>query len=231
MAFEDLHTKYVADAIDLPPAADLIAMLDDGETYETLAETFDCHPSTIATRVTRSGLRAQTPVPASTPGTVTDVEDETPPASSSTSPLPLLGAGEFPTWMARGTCHQTDPELFFPEKGGSTREAKKICTACPVQAECLDYALDNDERFGIWGGLSERERRKVKRAMQDAAGQVRVACPRCSQDFENAAALATHVRVHDRTDVACPHCDHVGKGAAGLAVHIHHSHPDFRNAS
>ncbi|GIG29895.1 WhiB family transcriptional regulator [Cellulomonas marina] len=66
-------------------------------------------------------------------------------------------------WQERALCAQTDPEAFFPEKGGSTREAKKVCVSCEVRAECLDYALANDERFGIWGGLSERERRKLKR--------------------------------------------------------------------
>jgi len=66
-------------------------------------------------------------------------------------------------WQERALCAQTDPEAFFPEKGGSTREAKKVCSGCEVRAECLDYALENDERFGIWGGLSERERRKLKR--------------------------------------------------------------------
>lgn len=66
-------------------------------------------------------------------------------------------------WQERALCAQTDPEAFFPEKGGSTREAKKICTGCEVKAECLEYALANDERFGIWGGLSERERRRIKR--------------------------------------------------------------------
>lgn len=66
-------------------------------------------------------------------------------------------------WQERALCAQTDPEAFFPEKGGSTREAKKVCTQCDVKAECLEYALANDERFGIWGGLSERERRKLKR--------------------------------------------------------------------
>ena len=66
-------------------------------------------------------------------------------------------------WQERALCAQTDPEAFFPEKGGSTREAKKVCTQCDVRAECLEYALANDERFGIWGGLSERERRKLKR--------------------------------------------------------------------
>ena len=67
-------------------------------------------------------------------------------------------------WHERALCAQTDPEAFFPEKGGSTREAKKICTGCEVRAECLTYALAHDERFGIWGGLSERERRRLKRA-------------------------------------------------------------------
>ena len=62
-------------------------------------------------------------------------------------------------------CAQTDPEAFFPEKGGSTREAKRICLGCEVRDACLDYALANDERFGIWGGLSERERRRLKRGI------------------------------------------------------------------
>jgi WhiB family redox-sensing transcriptional regulator len=66
-------------------------------------------------------------------------------------------------WQERALCAQTDPEAFFPEKGGSTREAKKVCGSCEVRSECLDYALAHDERFGIWGGLSERERRKLKR--------------------------------------------------------------------
>jgi WhiB family redox-sensing transcriptional regulator len=65
-------------------------------------------------------------------------------------------------WQQRALCAQTDPEAFFPEKGGSTREAKKVCASCDVRAECLDYALANDERFGIWGGYSERERRRLK---------------------------------------------------------------------
>lgn len=68
-------------------------------------------------------------------------------------------------WQERALCAQTDPEAFFPEKGGSTREAKSVCAACDVRAECLEYALTNDERFGIWGGLSERERRKLKRRL------------------------------------------------------------------
>lgn len=68
-------------------------------------------------------------------------------------------------WQDRALCAQTDPEAFFPEKGGSTREAKRICLGCEVRGECLEYALSNDERFGIWGGLSERERRRLKRGI------------------------------------------------------------------
>ena len=67
------------------------------------------------------------------------------------------------SWQDSALCAQTDPEAFFPEKGGSTREAKRVCRSCEVRAECLEYALENDERFGIWGGLSERERRRLKR--------------------------------------------------------------------
>jgi len=68
-------------------------------------------------------------------------------------------------WQDRALCAQTDPEAFFPEKGGSTREAKRICQGCEVRDACLEYALANDERFGIWGGLSERERRRIKRGV------------------------------------------------------------------
>jgi WhiB family transcriptional regulator, redox-sensing transcriptional regulator len=68
-------------------------------------------------------------------------------------------------WQERGLCAQTDPEAFFPEKGGSTREAKRICMGCEVRDKCLEYALAHDERFGIWGGLSERERRRLKRGI------------------------------------------------------------------
>ena len=75
----------------------------------------------------------------------------------------LDGDAEELGWQERALCAQTDPEAFFPEKGGSTREAKRVCLTCDVRDECLEYALLKDERFGIWGGLSERERRKLKK--------------------------------------------------------------------
>ena len=77
-----------------------------------------------------------------------------------TTALALLNP---PDWQAESLCAQTDPEAFFPEKGGSTREAKRICSRCHVKTDCLRYALDRDERFGVWGGLSERERRALMR--------------------------------------------------------------------
>jgi WhiB family transcriptional regulator, redox-sensing transcriptional regulator len=71
-------------------------------------------------------------------------------------------------WRLDALCAETDPEAFFPEKGGSTRDAKRVCTGCPVRAECLEFALANDERFGIWGGLSERERRRLRLQRQNS---------------------------------------------------------------
>ncbi len=66
-------------------------------------------------------------------------------------------------WQIDALCTETDPELFFPEKGGSTRQAKQVCMACEVRTECLEYALATGERFGIFGGKSERERRAIAR--------------------------------------------------------------------
>jgi WhiB family transcriptional regulator, redox-sensing transcriptional regulator len=66
-------------------------------------------------------------------------------------------------WQESALCAQTGPDFFFPAPGSSTREAKKLCGACPEQAACLAYALENDERFGVWGGLSERERLRLRR--------------------------------------------------------------------
>lgn len=110
--------------------------------------------------------------------TVSDLDDEQlkaelhnwNPASDDIDLLALLGVtgqDDDLEWQERALCAQTDPEAFFPEKGGSTREAKRICLGCEVRAECLEYALTHSERFGIWGGLSERERRKLTREAPD----------------------------------------------------------------
>jgi len=69
-----------------------------------------------------------------------------------------------PGWQDLANCLGVDPDLFFPERGASTREAKEVCRGCVVQHECLEAALANGEKFGIWGGMSERERRRIRRA-------------------------------------------------------------------
>ena len=66
-------------------------------------------------------------------------------------------------WRNQARCAEVDGEIFFPEKGGSTQAGKKVCRGCEVRAECLDYALGNRELHGIWGGMSDRERRRLWR--------------------------------------------------------------------
>jgi WhiB family redox-sensing transcriptional regulator len=80
-----------------------------------------------------------------------------------------------PTWWSRARCLSADPVLFFPEIGGSTREGKAVCNGvqgvrgpCPVRDECLAFAFENRQHFGIWGGLSENERQELKRRERQA---------------------------------------------------------------
>lgn len=66
-------------------------------------------------------------------------------------------------WQGDALCAQTDIEAFFPEHGSSVRAAKKICAMCEVKGQCLRYALENDEKSGVWGGLDSRERKALKK--------------------------------------------------------------------
>jgi WhiB family transcriptional regulator, redox-sensing transcriptional regulator len=66
-------------------------------------------------------------------------------------------------WQQGALCAQVGADFFFPEPGSSVREAKRICQLCEMRATCLEYALENDERFGVWGGLSEKERLDLRR--------------------------------------------------------------------
>ena len=81
------------------------------------------------------------------------------------------------SWQMFANCLGVDPDLFFPERGASTKEAKSVCQGCVVREDCLEYALANGEKFGIWGGLSERERSRIRRqrALARAAQQTRTA--------------------------------------------------------
>lgn len=68
-------------------------------------------------------------------------------------------------WMTEALCRQVDAgDLFFPDKGQPVKPGKRVCAACPVRAQCLAYALEQDCRGGIWGGASDTERRRMRRA-------------------------------------------------------------------
>lgn len=95
--------------------------------------------------------------------------------------------------MLGAPCSTTDLEAFFPEKGGTARDAKRVCAGCDIRERCLQYAMDRDERFGVWGGFSERERRRLKRGEVVAFKIPKQAlkpklCATCGDEF---VALAT----------------------------------------
>lgn len=69
----------------------------------------------------------------------------------------------------QAVCGQVDPELFFPEKGGSVKEPKDICAVCPVRVQCLTWALAHDVRHGVWGGLSQKERSRLRNQAAEAS--------------------------------------------------------------
>lgn len=98
--------------------------------------------------------------------------------SNLASTLALAAADD--TWRDNALCRDTDPELFFPV--GTTGQAlvsqdhaKRVCHACHVQQQCLDYALETNQDSGIWGGLTEEERRIIRRSRAAAARAARVA--------------------------------------------------------
>lgn len=66
-------------------------------------------------------------------------------------------------WQVDANCIGEDADLFFPDRGASTKKAKELCNNCVAKEHCLEYSIVNNEKFGIWGGLSERERRKIRK--------------------------------------------------------------------
>jgi WhiB family redox-sensing transcriptional regulator len=71
-------------------------------------------------------------------------------------------------WMARGKCKEVAPDTFFPSDGMGVLHAQRICAECPVAQACLEYALTNHIDHGVWGGCSERERRRILRRRRTA---------------------------------------------------------------
>jgi WhiB family redox-sensing transcriptional regulator len=72
-------------------------------------------------------------------------------------------------WMMTARCREVHPSVFFPSDGVGVEVAKRICIDCPVRAACLEYALENRIDHGVWGGASERERRRIARGRRLAA--------------------------------------------------------------
>lgn len=74
-------------------------------------------------------------------------------------------------WQEQALCVEVDSEIFFPGKGdlSAARAAKRVCAMCEVRSECLDYSLRHNEIHGVWGGLTERQRREYKRQRRDSA--------------------------------------------------------------
>jgi WhiB family redox-sensing transcriptional regulator len=96
-------------------------------------------------------------------------------------------------WMQDALCAQVDVgDIFYPETGGSTREAKAICAVCPVRAACLQYALDRNEQHGIFGGYSDRERRRMRKGKPAE----RLLCQRGHE----------YAKVGRRSDGSCVQC-------------------------
>ena len=73
-----------------------------------------------------------------------------------------------PPFVAFALCAQTDPEIFFPEQGTSSRTARSVCRLCCVRRECLLFAMETGEQHGVWGGLTPMARRRVRRRMRYA---------------------------------------------------------------
>jgi hypothetical protein len=100
---------------------------------------------------------------------------------------PDLHPGELPGAL----CPQTDPEVFFPEPGGSPAAAKKVCAACEVRSDCLALALSLGPVMGVWGGLTERERARRKRAARVPTSGRRI-CPGCENEFTKPTSHAIY---------------------------------------
>lgn len=83
-----------------------------------------------------------------------------------------------PPWIDQALCAQVDPEIFYPEKGMSFYAARRVCASCPVVAQCLEYAIENREEYGLWGGTTPKQRATLTttgRAARQAARRERAA--------------------------------------------------------
>jgi hypothetical protein len=144
--------------LSLPPLDEIAGRIRDGESYRELAREYRVDQQGLANRLRNGGYRFDT--------------GETERAARLREmkqhlKTTLLTYAE--PWMADAICAQTDPEVFYPERGESIADAKRVCLGCPVRETCLEWALERKERFGVFGGKSERERRKIEQQRKAAA--------------------------------------------------------------
>lgn len=149
------HAQYVQRMRELPPTAELAAKLRAGQALKDVAKELGTESRGLANHLIAAGFMV----------TGESEKDYRRRLLRERLASSLLRYAE--PWMVEGICAQTDPESFFPEKGESTKAAKRVCMGCPVRGACLEFALQRNERFGVWGAKSERERRAI--AKQRAA--------------------------------------------------------------
>ena len=124
----------------------------------------------------------------------------------------FVASDETPEWMADAACRGMDVEFFFPQQGDSVRDQKAVCRTCPVAAECLAYAMELPLCSGIWGGLSERERRRLRVGVRKPSTRWPHDCAPCGTE----AGYSKHRR---RGEQACADClyAHAEAGRAARA--------------
>jgi hypothetical protein len=137
----------------LPPITELAARVRDGEDLRNIAEQYGVAYSSLTSRFSQAGY-------ASTGEKVGDAQRRQ-----------LREAREpaTPKWVRDGDCTRVDPEAWFPDVGGSPKAAKEICRGCPSKEPCLQWAMEHNERWGVWGATTYEERVKIRRARQETA--------------------------------------------------------------
>lgn len=185
----------------LPRMTDVAARVRAGETLDQVAAEYERRGVSLIPHLANAGFSVdghpirEHPI------------DDRPPA---------LHTWVMPDWYVDALCAQVDPELYYPDTGGTVGPAKRVCLRCPVRPKCLDYAFDNDEPWGVWGGMSAHERHQVRMGRKPMP-----TFPDGAQADEHVhPPVAAQVRAHETTDRSCPTCGQVlNTTPIGLANH------------
>lgn len=130
-------------------------LFGERETFEDLSADFNLTRTVVGRRVGQAKARLQHPSNAR----LVEV-------------LPIDTRLEGTEWHADANCREKEQRIFFPERGdSSTKRARRACGSCAVRAECLEWAMEHTVKFGIWGGLSENQREKLRKQQADAAAE------------------------------------------------------------